>query len=162
MTNGNGPPVTFSMQEPYRLALRMVRRALTQEGLHAPVELDVASRIKKELGAGVAPCTVLFVDDPALLLEAIVFHRGAALGTPQPVVVSGNNRGTEVLIRSSESLVSGVFPASAHDPLLQLHGRILRAMEMVATRDGASLAGNFELCSSHSKGDLLCKRNTPR
>jgi uncharacterized protein (DUF302 family) len=158
----NGPPVTFRMHEPYPLALRMVRRALTRQGLQAPVELDIASRIKKELGAGVAPCTVLFVDEPALLLEAIVFNRGAARGTPQPVVVSGNDRGTEVLIRSPESLVSGGFHTSVQDPLLQLHGRILRAIEMIAEQEGTSLAANFELCSTHSKGDLLCKRNKPQ
>jgi uncharacterized protein (DUF302 family) len=158
----SGPPVTFRMHEPYPLALHMVRRALTQQGLHAPVELDIASRIKKELGAGVAPCTVLFVDDPALLLEAIVFDRGAALGTPQPVVVSGNDRGTEVLVRTPESLVSGGFPVSAQDPLIQLHGRILRAMERIADQDGTSLGVNFELCSTHTKGDLLCKRNKPQ
>ena len=156
----NGPPVTFSMHEPYDVALRMVRRALTQQGLQAPVELDITARIKKELGAGVAPCTVLFVDDPALLLEAIVFDRSAALANPQPVVVSGNGRNTEVLIRSSESLLSGTLPARVHNPLIQLHERILRAMEMIAERNGTSLTANFELCSSHSKGDLLCKRNT--
>src|SRR5205823_7968032 len=57
-----------------------------RNGLRASAELDVASRIKREMGVGVAPCTVLFVDDPTLLLEGIVFHRGAALGIPQPVV----------------------------------------------------------------------------
>jgi uncharacterized protein (DUF302 family) len=139
----------------------MVRRALTQVGLHAASEFDVASRIKKELGAGVAPCTVLFVDDPALLLESVVFDRGAALGIPQRVVVSGRSRGTEVQVRSAASLTSGLLPGGAQAPLLQLHRRIVEALEMVAERDGASFANNtLEFCSTHSKGDLICKRNT--
>lgn len=75
-----GPPVlTFSIAEPHQVALRMVRRALAQQGLRAPAELDITARIRQEVGAGVAPCIVLYVDDPVLLLEAIVFHRGAAL-----------------------------------------------------------------------------------
>ena len=134
--------LTFSIREPYQIALRLVRRALTQHGLFAPAELDVASRIKQELGASVAPCTVLFVDDPALLLEGIVFHRGAALGIPQPVVISGNDRHTEVLVRSAKSLVAGGFPASVEDPLVQLQKRIARAMETIAEREEAPLLVN--------------------
>jgi len=134
--------LTFSIREPYSIALQLVRRALTQHGLLAPAEVDVASRIRQELGAGVAPCTVLFVDDPALLLEGIVFHRGAALGIPQPVVISGNDHYTEVLIRSAKSLVLGGFPASAQDPLLQLQERIVRAMETIAVREEAPLLVN--------------------
>jgi len=134
--------LTFSIREPYSIALQLVRRALTQHGLLAPAEVHVASRIRQELGAGVAPCTVLFVDDPALLLEGIVFHRGAALGIPQPVVISGNDHYTEVLIRSAKSLVLGGFPASAQDPLLQLQERIVRAMETIAVREEAPLLVN--------------------
>jgi uncharacterized protein (DUF302 family) len=132
MLNGS-TLVAFSIREPYQIGLRLVRRALTQHGLLAPAELDVASRIKRELGAGVAPCTVLFVDDPALLLEGIVFHRAAALGIPQPVVVSGNDRHTEVLVRTEKALVER-FPASVQDPLLQLQERIVRAIETIAER----------------------------
>jgi hypothetical protein len=140
--HSESPLVTFSIRQPYQIAFRLVRRTLTQHRLLAPVELDVASRIKQELGAGVAPCTVLFVDDPALLLEGIVFHRGVALAIPQPVVISGNDRHTEVLVRSAKSLVLGGFPASAQDPLLQLQKRIVRAMETIAEREEAPLLVN--------------------
>jgi hypothetical protein len=50
--------VTFSVAEPHEAAIRMVRRALAQQGLRVP-ELDITSRIKQELGAGLAPCVVL-------------------------------------------------------------------------------------------------------
>jgi hypothetical protein len=137
MINGL-PLVTFTLSQPYPIGLRMVRRALNQHNLCTPVELDVTSRIKRELGAGLAPCNVLFVDDPALLLEGVLFHRSAALGIPQPVVILGKDRHTEVLVRSTESPVTG-RPASAQDPLFRLQSRIVRAMETIAERERAEL-----------------------
>jgi uncharacterized protein (DUF302 family) len=136
----NGPPlVTFRIPEPYPAALRKVRKGFTQEGLRIPIELDVTSRIKQELGAGLAPCMVVYVDDPALLLEAVIFHRDAALAIPQPVVIAGHDRHTEVLVRSPEALLAGGLPLSTRGPLLKLHGRIVRAMETVAEREEASV-----------------------
>jgi uncharacterized protein (DUF302 family) len=135
MTRGQ-PLLTFRIAEPHEVALRMVRRALALQGLRAPAELDIAARIRQELGAGVAPCIVLYVDDPAVLLEAVVFNRGAGLLIPQPVVVTGGDRNTEVLVRSSESQ-TGFTPESVRDPLLDLHRRIVSAMEGIAERHGA-------------------------
>jgi hypothetical protein len=136
----NGLPlVTFNIREAYQVALPLVRRALIRSGLLIPAEVDVALRIRRELGAVVAPCTVLFVDDPGLLLEGIVFHRAAALGIPQAVVVSGRDRHTEVLIRSPKSQVEGGFPASVQDPLVQLQEQIVMAIEAVAEREDARL-----------------------
>lgn len=126
--------LTFSIDEPGPRAVRKVREALALHGLQTAAELDVTSRIEKKLGAGLAPCVILFVDDPALLLEGIVFHRGAALEIPQPVVVSGGDRRTEVLVRSGESLMAGGLPASVQYPVLQLQARITRAIEAVADR----------------------------
>lgn len=134
--------VTFCVNEPHDTAIRMVRRALAQRGLRMPAEVNVTARIKQELGAGLAPCVVLYVDDPALLLESVVFHRGAALLIPQPVVVSGNDRRTEVLVRSLEALAEGGLPASVQEPLLNLHTRIVSALETIAEREGADLIVN--------------------
>ncbi len=135
----NGPPVlSFRIDEPYDIALRMVRIALAQQGLRAPAELDIAARIRQELGAGVAPCMVLYVDDPVALLEAIVFNRGAALLIPQPLVVTGDNRRTEVLVRSPE--LPPDIPESVRDPLLDLQVRMTRAIESIAERQEVHLA----------------------
>ena len=135
-----GPPLlSFRIDEPYDVALRMVRIALARQGLRAPAELDIASRIRQELGAGVAPCIVLYVDDPAVLLEAVVFSRGAALLIPQPLVVTGDNRHTEVLVRSPE-LPVGDIPESVRDPLLGLQVRMTQAIESIAERQEARLA----------------------
>lgn len=134
----HGPPlVAFRVAEPHQTAVRMVRGALAQHGLHVPAELDVTGHIREELGAAVAPCVVLYVDDPALLLEAVIFHRGAALLIPQPVVISADGRYAEVLVRSVQAVIDGGLPASAREPLLNLHARIVRAMETIAERNAA-------------------------
>ena len=134
-----GPPaLSFRIYEPYDVALRMVRIALSRQGLRAPAELDIAGRIRKELGAGVAPCIVLYIDDPAVLLEAVVFNRGAGLLIPQPLVVTGDSSHTEVLVRSPE-LPAGDIPESVREPLLDLQVRMARAIETIADREGAHL-----------------------
>lgn len=112
-------------------ALRTVRKALERHGLRAAAEVNVHSRILRELGAGVAPCVVLYVDDPAVLLEAVVFHRGAPLLIPQPLVITGARHGAEVHLRAPESL-AGQVPESVRDPLFGLLRRMTTAMESVA------------------------------
>ena len=135
-----GPPLlSFRIDEPYDVALRMVRIALARQGLRAPAELNITARIRQELGAGVAPCMVLYVDDPAVLLEAVVFNRGAALLIPQPLVITGDSRQAEVLLRSPEMPVAGI-PESVRDPLIGLQVRMTRAMESIAEQQGAHLA----------------------
>ena len=133
-----GPPLlSFRIDESYEVALRMVRIALARQGLRAPTELDIAARIRKELGAGVAPCIVLYIDDPAVLLEAVVFNRGAGLLIPQPLVVTGDNGHAEILVRSPE-LPASETPESLREPLLGLQVRMARAIESIAERQGAA------------------------
>ena len=133
------PLVSFTIDEPYDVALRMVRIALAREGLRAPAELDITARIRQELGASVAPCIVLYVDDPAVLLEAVVFNRGAALLIPQPLVVTGDNRQAEVLLRSAE-VPAEAIPETVRDPLIGVQVRMTRAIESIAERKGAHMA----------------------
>ncbi len=139
--SGEKSIVTFSVGEPYQATIRMVRRALAEQGLRVPAELDIAARIKRELGANLAPCVVLYVDDPALLLESVVFHRGAALLLPQPVVVTASDRHTEVLVRSFDALMGGGPPPSLREPLLNIHERLVRAVETIGEREDAHLIG---------------------
>ena len=133
------PLLSFTIDEPYDVALRMVRIALARQGLRAPAELDITARIRQELGAGVAPCIVLYVDDPAVLLEAVVFNRGAALLIPQPLVVTGDNRQAEVLLRSAE-MPAEAIPETVRDPLIGIQVRMTRTIEGIAERQGAHMA----------------------
>lgn len=135
-----GPPLLrFTIAEPYDVALRMVRIALGQHGLRAPTELDVTARIRQELGAAVAPCFVLYVDDPAVMLEAVVFHKGAALLIPQPLVITGDSRQTEALMRSPDSFAAET-PESVREPLVEILRRMTQAMEAICEREPAHLA----------------------
>ena len=52
---------TYVIQEPFDQALTSIREALVKEHLRVPMELDVAARIKRELGFSLAPCWLLFV-----------------------------------------------------------------------------------------------------
>jgi uncharacterized protein (DUF302 family) len=137
--NRESPVLTYALEKPYEAAARAVRSALTRHGLRIVFELDVAGRIRQELGAAVAPSTVFYVDDPALLLEAVVFHRGAALMIPHPIVVTGDNRRSEVLLRNPDSLNGGT-PETVRDPLGNLLRRMMRTMETIAELQGAPLA----------------------
>lgn len=126
---------TFTAAAGFEEALRQIRAALRREGLCAAAELDITARIRQELGAGVASCRVLYVDDPALLLEAVVFHRGAGLLIPQPLVVTGDARHTEFVFRRREMLAAE-SPESIRDPLFDLLRRLERALESIAERQG--------------------------
>lgn len=124
-------PLSFRLDKPYESALRLVRTALSRHGLRTAAELDITTRIRRELGASVAPCVVLYVDDPAVLLEVIVFNRGAALAIPQPLLVTGSGPRTEVFVRPPDSSTADI-PESSRDPLISLRRRMMRAMESVA------------------------------
>ena len=142
MTHGQ-KVLSFRIEEPYEVALRMVRIALAKQGLRAPAELSIDARLRQELGASVAPSIVLYVDDPAVLLEAVVFNRGAGLLIPQPLVVVADNSCTEVLVRSPE-LPAGDIPESVREPLLGLQVRMARAIESIADRQEGHLAVSAE------------------
>lgn len=148
------PLEAFRVDQPYATGLRAVRQALVRQGLRTPLELDVTARIRHELGVGLAPCVVLYVDDPALLLEAVVFHRGAALLLPQPLVVAGNERGTKVLLRGVNSLLEGGHPAGTRDPLLSLHARMVGAVESIAEREGMPLTAGAQWPSASVEREL--------
>ena len=136
MTQGEAH-LSFWIDEPYEVGLRMVRIALAEQGARVPAELNVAARIRQQPGACVAPCTVLYVDNPAALLEAVVFDRAAALLIPQPVVVTGDGHHTEVILRSPA--LAAEIPEGVRGPLFGLRMRILRALDCIGERQGAHL-----------------------
>lgn len=127
--------VTFRLLVPYREALLQTRRALANGGLRIPAEINVASHIREEFGAMLTPSVVLYVDDPALLLEAMVFQREAALLMPQPVVVSGTDTQSEIVVSSAEALRDMGLPPSLRGPVLELHSRIVQLMGTIGERE---------------------------
>ena len=87
----------------------------------------------------VAPALVLYVDDPTLLLEAVVFNGGAGLLIPQPLVLCGRNHHTDAILRNADRH-NGEIPATVRDPVLALQLRMARALETIADRQDAELS----------------------
>ncbi|MCZ2157056.1 MAG: DUF302 domain-containing protein [Bryobacterales bacterium] len=127
--------LTFRLPVSYREAVAQTKRALAKGGLRVPAEINVASHIREEFGATLTPSVVLYVDDPALLLEAMVFQRDAALLMPQPVVVSGTESESEIVVSSVESLRDMGLPPSLRGPVLELHSRLVGVMATIAERE---------------------------
>ncbi|HEU0142057.1 MAG TPA: hypothetical protein VFQ79_20205 [Bryobacteraceae bacterium] len=129
------PVVTFTIEQSHENALQAVKRALAKQNLRVPAQLDITAGLKQDLRVNLGPCVVLFVDDPVLLLEAIIFQRGSAVFMPLAISVSGDHRRTTAMLRSAESLIEGGAPPGLVDPLLSLHSRVLKAMDTIGQRE---------------------------
>ncbi|HBY63552.1 MAG TPA: hypothetical protein DEH78_27320 [Solibacterales bacterium] len=121
---------TYLIQEPFERALTSIRAAMMKEDLLVPMELDVAARIKRELGIGLAPCRLLFVDCPVLLLEAATLDYATVARFPLHVAVVGLGQRTSIHVTGP----SGVSNAAASSPLDKLQARVLQAIEKIAIR----------------------------
>ena len=134
-----GRIVAFAIQEPFDVALRMLRRALAMEGLRVPSEIDAAARVKQELGVGLRQNIVLYVDDPIRLLEGTVINPAGGLFIPEPVVLSSvAPRSCRVSVRSMEPLFSSDLPASLRGAVANLHERILAAIQRIGQKQTAA------------------------
>ena len=132
----SGPSlVTFRLPASHAIAVWTVRQALRNQNLRIPAEMNLSSHLKEEFGAVLAPSVVLYVDDPALLLEALVFQQDAALLLLQPVVIAGGERHSEILVRSAGALLEMRLPNAVKGSVLRLHAMILEALAGVAKRD---------------------------
>jgi len=128
--------VSFTIDEPFDIALRMLRRALAREGLRVPCEMSPSGRLRTELGIGLRDSIVLYVDAPLLLLEATVFTVAASLYVPEPVALSdcGDNQ-CKAVVRSIKPVLDETLPASVRHSLISLHERILKAIQAIGQRE---------------------------
>jgi hypothetical protein len=89
--------VSAFIQEPYDESLRLVRRLLVRRGLRLVEEINVTKRLEEELGIGWRhSSTLLVVDDPASLYEALVQDSIAGLHVLHLVAVTGDNASTRI------------------------------------------------------------------
>ncbi len=133
-----GRVIAFTIDQPFDVALRMVRRALAMEGLRVPCEFDTAARVKQELGVGLKENVVLYVDDPIQLLEATVMHPAGGLFVPEPLVLSSAKQGSRLSVRSVGPQLAVDLPASVRGAVANLHERILAAVGRVARKETAA------------------------
>ena len=128
--------VSFTIDEPFDVALRMLRRALAREGLRVPCEVCTSGRLRTEWGVGLKDTIVLSVDAPLLLLEATVFSVAATLYVPEPVALSAcSPHRCKAVVRSIKPLLDESLPATVRQALLLLHERILNAIQAIGQRE---------------------------
>jgi len=116
--------------------VKSVREVLAKEHLRVPLELDVTAGIRKELGVGLAPCRVLFVDCPVLLLEAVTLDSSVAAILPLHVALAGYGPQTRVHLISSSGAFNVNLPPATFTAVGRLQARVVRALEKIASRQG--------------------------
>jgi uncharacterized protein (DUF302 family) len=131
--------ITFTVEEGFDVALRMLRRALAIEGLRVPSEIDTAARVRQELGVGLKRNVILYVDDPIRLLEATVVNPAGGLFIPEPVVLSNvDDRRCRVSVPSMEPVFSSDLPASLRSAVANLHERIIAGLQRIGKKHTAA------------------------
>ena len=126
--------ITYMVPEPFEQAVESVKRAVLGGGLSIPAEMDVSSRIRRELGIAVRACRLIYVDCPVLLMEALAQHTAAALFFPLHVVVAGQELQTQVHVLSSLKNRQLGLPPGICVPVDRLQARLCQALEAIAGR----------------------------
>jgi uncharacterized protein (DUF302 family) len=125
---------TLFMEQEYNDALKLIRRALAEEGLQIAADLDLSGRVKKALRIDLPPCRVLCVDCPVALLEALALDRSAAVLLPLHLVVASQDGFTQVhLLNPAAALYSGL-PVTARAAVSKLQARVSQALDNVSSR----------------------------
>jgi len=129
--------LTYSISKPFESALKSVRQVLAREDLRVPLELDVTARIRKELGLSLAPCRILFVDCPVLLVEAVTLEGSVAAILPLHVALAGYGPQTRVHLISPQVSFNVNLPPATSAAVGKLQAKIVRALEEIAARQAA-------------------------
>ena len=130
---------TYFLGVPYEKTLKLLRAAIKREGLRLPMEMDVSGRIRDELGIGLRPCRILYVDCPFLLLQAAVWGGCGAAFLPLRAVVSRSGGGTTIHLPGP--MDAGV-PPGLRVPFERFVSRFLMVLEEIGARrvDGRATA----------------------
>jgi uncharacterized protein (DUF302 family) len=115
----------------YETALKLIRSALFHEDLRISREFDIADIARGQRGVNLAPCRILCVDSPLLLLEAMALDPSAAVFLPLHIVISADGPKTQVYWFNPAGIQSKRLPVGAMLPLRALQTRIVKAMERI-------------------------------
>ena len=126
---GEAAATTYSIPESFEEALKLIRAVLARAGLSVVGELDIAGRIQRSLGIGMAQCKVLYVGANQSILEAINVCPAVGIFLPLHIVVSARGEQTEIHFMAS-------LPSNSGDPLVSpvngLQDEVSRAIEKIA------------------------------
>ena len=118
---------TFTIEEPFDKALKLVRGALTAGDLEIVSEMDMTPR-----------CRLLLVDCPLLVFEGLVLDRAAAVYFPLHVLLTFDGARTHVSTVKPAALLDARPPAGAAEPFESLEARVAAALgSLVEVRKGA-------------------------
>jgi uncharacterized protein (DUF302 family) len=105
-----------------------VRRLLEGAGLNIVEEFDLTNVPYFQIGIGSRRCTVLLVDMPVLLFEALALDRAAAVFLPIHVVICGD-RDTSYVHWANPMASSGLRPPSpSKEAMEKLCSRVTQAL----------------------------------
>ena len=124
---------TYVLQEPYGDALKSVRAALQSEGLRVPLEMDISSTLRQELGVEFKPCKLLCVYCPWLLLQASVTDIAVGAFLPLHLVVADHGSRTLVHFINPASISQAGLPLGIKSSLSRLLTRVLEILGKIGT-----------------------------
>ena len=125
---------TYLVSEPFDLAVKSLRKVLADANLKLAGELDMASRIRKRLLIGTAPCRLLFVAATPAAFEELGFYPRAAALTPLHIVVSASGSQTKIHLLRALPAQDGPLDRPTMEVFRHLQVRIAQAVERIAMR----------------------------
>jgi len=125
---------TYVIPEPYERAVKLLRESLAREGLEVPLEMDLSGRLRKKLGVALAPCRVLCVDSPMVMVQAIAIDTAGAAFLPLHLVISGRGPHTLVHLASARTLQSADLPIGVKVPIRKLQARLTSVLQRIGGR----------------------------
>lgn len=129
--SGEAGITVYSAQHPPAEVVRMIRRSMSAAGLAVSAELDLGSRLCREFHINFPRCTVLLVDSPAALLEALTYDRAAAVLMPLHLVVAEQHGATIVHLLPPSAELFGVLPVTARSAVSKLITAVKQRLEAI-------------------------------
>jgi uncharacterized protein (DUF302 family) len=130
---------TYSVSEPFELAVKSLRNVLTDGNLKLVGELDMSSRIRQTLLISIAPCRILFVTASPAAFEEVGADACAAALTPLHVVVSARGSQTEIHLLRALPAQNGPLDRPTIAAFRQCQARIAHAIERIGMRTTLSV-----------------------
>jgi uncharacterized protein (DUF302 family) len=130
---------TYSVSEPFELAVKSLRNVLANGNLKLVGELDMSSRVRQTLLINIAPCRVLFVTATPAAFEEVGADTYAAALTPLHIVVSARGPQTEIHLLRALPAQNGPLDRPAMSAFHQLQTRIAQAIERIGMRTTLSV-----------------------
>jgi uncharacterized protein (DUF302 family) len=123
----------YVVQTRFAKAVKQVRSSLKAAGLAIISETDISASIRASLGMELAPCSILSVTCPFLLLQAFVMEPALLTLIPVHVVAIEKDHLTRIYVLNPSGL--GSDGAGALNPRLrELSRRIRQCLDHVAAR----------------------------